>query len=134
MLVIAFLLLYWSACLQVVILMFVSLLHVKKPSSLLLVYGKEKCKFLLATCLMTGSAEDFVDDLFIQFSLGMVHIYAFTFRVRFGMLKTLLPELWIQLERKNRTSQYLLCKFVLTQFLYFKSSVGCCNCAWCLLL
>lgn len=63
--------------------MFVSLLHVKKPSSLLLVYDKEKCKFLLATCSMRGSAEDFVDDLFIQFSLGMVHIYAFTFRVRF---------------------------------------------------
>lgn len=46
-------------------------------------YGKEKCKFILATCLMTGSAENFVDDLSIQFSLGMVHIYAFTFRVRF---------------------------------------------------
>lgn len=84
MLVVAFHLLNWSACLQVSIHMFVSLLHVKKPSSLLLVYGKEKCKFLLATCSMRGSSEDFIDDLFIQFSLGMVHIYAFTFRVRFG--------------------------------------------------
>lgn len=37
----------------------------------------------------------------------------------FGILKTLLPELWIQLEEENRGSQYLLCKFALTQFLYF---------------
>ena len=99
--------------------MFVSLLHVKKPSSLLLVYDKEKCKFLLATCSMRGSAEDFVDDLFIQLSLGMVHIMPLLLELDFGILKTLLPELWIQLEEENRGSQYLLCKFALTWFLYF---------------
>lgn len=68
---------------------------------------------------MMGSVEDFVGwPVSTIQPVNAAYFRPYLLELDFMILKTLMPELQIQLENKNGAPQYLLCKFALAQCLY----------------